>query len=290
MKVGFLFPGQGAQTVGMGKELYDQYAEYREVYKKVNDITGLKVDNLTFNSTPEELNQTKNTQICILTMSLAMLELLRKQEIEATAAIGLSLGEYSALICSGAISFEDGVNIVKKRGELMQELCPKGEWSMSAIIGLDEEKVNDICSSVKQGFIAPANYNCIGQIVVSGEKKAVNEAMEKAKQAGAKRAIELKTSGPFHTKMLKDASIELRKELEKIEIQPIEQLKIKVIKNIDGKEYTNSDDIKDILAKHIISPVRLSDGLQTMLNMGIDTFEEVGPGKTLSGFIKKMPH
>lgn len=301
MKTGFLFPGQGAQSVGMGRELYDQYEEYRNVYDRVKSITGLKVDDITFNSTEEELNKTKNTQICILTMSLAMLEVLKKRgEANAEVAIGLSLGEYAALIYAGVMSFEDGVKIVKKRGELMQELCPKGEWSMAAIIGLEEEKVFMICNSIKQGFIAPANYNCVGQIVVSGEKVAIDEAIQKAKEMGAKRAMELKTSGPFHTKMLKEASIELRKELDKIEINSIDTLKMKakevgkneivVIKNINGKPYTQDDDIREVLANHIISPVRLVDGLRTMMDMKIDNFVEVGPGKTMTGFVKRMSY
>lgn len=285
MKIGFLFPGQGAQSVGMGKDLYDEYEEYRNVYEKIKKYTGLDVANLTFNSSEDVLSQTKNTQICILSMSLAILELLKKENIKPVASCGLSLGEYSALINSGAISFKDGVKIVKKRGELMQELCPEGNWSMLAILGLDEANVLKVCNEVKCGFVAPANFNCPGQIVISGEKEAVLDAMEKAKELGAKRVIELKTSGPFHTKMLEKASIELKKELENININ---SFKNKVIKNIDGKEYSIDDDIKNILSEHIINPVKFEQSLQTMIDMGIDTFIEIGSGKTLSGFVKKI--
>lgn len=284
MKIGFLFPGQGAQSVGMGKDLYEKYPEYRSIYEKVSEITGQKIDELTFNSTEEELSQTKNTQIAILTMSLAILEILKKENITAEAAMGLSLGEYTALIYSGALSFEDGIKIVQKRGELMQNLCPEGDWSMAAILGLDEEKINEICANITTGFVSPANYNCTGQIVISGEKSAVLEAIEKAKQEGAKKAIELKTSGPFHTCKLTDASEALKKELEPIEIGNFET---KVIKNIDGKPYEPQDDVKEILANHIINPVRFVNGLQIMIDMGIDTFIEIGPGKTLSGFVKR---
>lgn len=285
MKIGFLFPGQGAQSIGMGKDLYDEYEEYRNVYKKVEKITGVNVENITFNSSEEVLSQTKNTQICILTMSLAILELLKKENIEVIASSGLSLGEYSALINSGSISFEDGVEIVKTRGELMQNLCPKGNWSMLAVLGLDEETVTNVCNEITNGFVAPANFNCPGQIVISGEKQAVDEASQKLKEAGAKRIIELKTSGPFHTKMLEKASIELRKELENVKINSFET---KVIKNLDGKEYSNNDNVKEILSKHIINPVKFEQSLRTMIDMGIDTFIEIGPGKTLSGFVKKI--
>lgn len=286
MKIGFLFPGQGAQSIGMGKDLYDEYEEYRNVYKKVEKITGVDVENITFNSSEEVLSQTKNTQICILTMSLAILELLKKENIEVIASSGLSLGEYSALINSGSISFEDGVKIVKTRGELMQNLCPKGNWSMLAVLGLDEETVTNVCNEITNGFVAPANFNCPGQIVISGEKQGVDEASQKLKKAGAKRIIELKTSGPFHTKMLEKASIELRKELENVKINSFET---KVIKNLDGKEYSNNDNVKEILSKHIINPVKFEQSLRTMIDMGIDTFIEIGPGKTLSGFVKKTP-
>lgn len=284
MKVGFLFPGQGAQSVGMGKDLYDEYEEYRNVYQKVEEITGVKLADITFNSSEQVLGQTKNTQICILTMSLAILELLKKENIECIASSGLSLGEYTALINSGAISFYEGVRIVKTRGELMQNLCPEGNWGMAAILGLDEENVVKACNEV-DGFVAPANFNCPGQIAISGEKEAVFKAMEKAKSLGAKRAIELNTSGPFHTKMLENASIELKKELENITIG---KFQTQVIKNIDGKEYTENDNVKEILAKHIINPVKFEQCLKTMIDMGIDTFVEIGPGKTLSGFVKKI--
>lgn len=285
MKIGFLFPGQSAQCIGMGKDLYDEYEEYRNIYKKVKEITGMDIADITFNSSEEVLSQTKNTQICILTMSLAILEVLEKENIKAIVSSGLSLGEYSALINSKCISFEEGVQIVKIRGELMQNLCPEGEWSMSAILGLDEETVTKVCNQVTNGFVAPANFNCPGQIVISGEKEAVNIAMEKLKEAGAKRALELKTSGPFHTRMLKKASDELRKELENIHINSFET---KVIKNIDGKEYSDTDNVKEILSNHIINPVKFEHSLRTMIDMGVDTFIEIGPGKTLSGFVKKI--
>ena len=284
MKIGFLFPGQGAQSIGMGKDLFENYEIYRNVYKRVNEITGINVEHLTFNETEEVLSQTKNTQICILTMTLAILELLKKEEIQADISMGLSLGEYSALIYSNAISFEDGVKIVQKRGTLMQENCPEGNWSMAAIMGLDEEKIVKICNSITTNFISPVNYNCPGQIVLSGEKSAIDKAMEIAKEEGAKKVVELKTSGPFHTIMLKKASEELKKELSNIEIR---NFKTSVVKNIDGELYKDNDNIKEILANHIINPVRFDKGIKTMLNMGVDTFIEIGPGKTLSGFVKR---
>ena len=196
----------------------------------------------------------------------------------------LRLGEYTALIHSGILSFEDGIKIVQKRGELMQNLCPDGDWSMAAILGLDELKVNEVCSNIEFGFVAPANYNCTGQIVISGDKNAVLEAIEKCKQDGAKKAMELKTSGPFHTCKLKKASEALSQELKTVMLK---DFNTKVIKNIDGKLYNSQDNIKEVLANHIINPVRFADGLQTMIDMGIDTFIEIGPGKTLSGFVKR---
>ncbi len=284
MKIGFLFPGQGSQSVGMGKDIYEQFEEVKKIYNKVYEITGIDIKKITFEGPEEELNLTKNTQLAILTMELGILEVLKEKGINADISAGLSLGEYSALIYSGAISLEDGIRIVQKRGEYMQNLVPEGEWMMSAIMGLEDNKVDEICEKTTKGFVVPANYNYKGQVVISGEREAVEEAMEIAKTEGAKRAIPLKTAGPFHTKKLVKASEALKEELKEININKFNS---KVVKNIDGKIYGENDDIREILAKHIISSVKFSETLEVMKTNGVDTYIEIGPGKTLSGFVKK---
>jgi [acyl-carrier-protein] S-malonyltransferase len=285
MKIGFLFPGQGAQSIGMGKDLYENYQEVRDIYENVHKITGVDIKKITFDGTEQELSKTQNTQIAVLTMSLAILKLLEKKGINAEISAGLSLGEYTALIYSKCISFEDGVELVKKRGEYMQNLLPEGDWAMAAILGLEDEKVEEVCKKVVDGFVVPVNYNTQGQVVISGEKTAVEQAEIIAKEMGAKKVRILKTSGPFHTKKLIEASNALRKDLEKININ---KFKTKVVKNINGDIYKDEENIKAILAEHMISPVKFSKCLETMLKMGIDTFVEIGPGKTLSGFVKRI--
>ena len=285
MKIGFLFPGQGAQSIGMGKDLYENYQEVRDIYENVHKITGVDIKKITFDGTEQELSKTQNTQIAVLTMSLAILKLLEKKGINAEISAGLSLGEYTALIYSKCISFEDGVELVKKRGEYMQNLLPEGDWAMAAILGLEDEKVEEVCKKVVDGFVVPVNYNTQGQVVISGEKTAVEQAEIIAKEMGEKKVRILKTSGPFHTKKLIEASNALRKDLEKININ---KFKTKVVKNINGDIYKDEENIKDILAEHMISPVKFSKCLETMLKMGIDTFVEIGPGKTLSGFVKRI--
>lgn len=285
MKIGFLFPGQGAQVIGMGKDLYEKYEEVRKIYDKVQEITGIDIKKISFEGPDELLNETQYTQIAILTESLAILEILKKNRINAEMSTGLSLGEYTALIEDGVISFDDGVKLVEKRGKIMQNLTPNGNWKMAAIMGLDEEQVEDICKKVKSGFVVPANYNTIGQIVISGEEKAILKAEELAKEAGAKKVSILKTSGPFHTSKLEKCSEALKEELQQININ---KQNSKVVKNIDGEMYKATDNIVDILSKHIMNPVRFTKCLQTMYNNGINTFIEIGPGKTLSGFVKRM--
>lgn len=285
MKIGYIFPGQGTQTVGMGKDIYEKFEEAKEVYKKIDNALGENIEDLTYNSSQEELNETKNTQITIYAMSMAILEVLKNEGIQPAVAAGLSLGEYTALTCAGVLGLEDGAKIVRTRGRLMQELAPEGDWLMAAVIGLEDDELKKVCEQVKSGFVRAVNYNCPGQVVVSGERAAVQEAMGLAKEAGARKVVELKTSGPFHTEKLKEASEELEKELSKIEFH---EGNIQVIKNFDGKAYEQGDDMVQILANHVINPVKFRKSIETMLEMGVDTFVEVGPGKTLSGFVKKV--
>ena len=285
MKIAYLYPGQGTQVVGKGKDLYEKYEEVRNVYKIAQKALGESVEEITYNLSQEELNETKNTQIAIYVMSMAITELLKKEGITAEMSAGLSLGEYSALTYANAIKLEEGVKIVRKRGLLMQNLAPKGNWAMAAIIGLEDEKVEEVCTKVENGFVKAVNYNCPGQVVVSGEREAVLKAMEIAKEAGARKVIELKTSGPFHTEKLIEASKELKKELEKVSFN---KLNTEVVKNADGKIYNDEDNMVEILSNHVIKPVMFRKSLETMLDAGVDTFIEVGPGKTLSGFAKKV--
>ena len=286
MKRAFLFPGQGAQSVGMGKDFYEKYEEARKIYDKASEISGMDIKKICFEGPEEELMKTENTQIAILTTSLAILEVLRLHNIEAQIATGLSLGEYTALIYSGVISFEDGIKLIKKRGYYMQHLLPNKKFEMAAVIGLNSSKIEEVCKQIEKTgkFITPANYNCKIQTVISGEESAINEATIKLKELGAKRVIPLKTSGPFHTKKLEKAKEEYSKELDKITFN---KGKVKVIKNIDGNYYLENENLKQILAEHIVNPVRFDKAIELMENENIDEYIEIGPGKALTGFIKK---
>ena len=283
MKRAFLFPGQGAQIVGMGKDIYEKYEEARKVFDEASNISGIDIKKLCFEGPEDELNKTENTQIAIMVTSLAILEVLKSKKIDAKIACGLSLGEYTALVYAGIISFEDGIKLIKKRGYYMGNLIPDSEYEMAAVIGLDFLKIEEICNELKnQGkFVVPANYNCSSQTVVSGEKEAVEEAIEKLKSAGAKRVIPLKTSGPFHTEKLIEASKAFEKELENVNFNLGEE-KVKVIKNIDGTYYNKNDNIKEILVKHIISPVRFDKAIKLMSDENIDEYIEIGPRKNFN--------
>lgn len=286
MKIAFMFPGQGAQTVGMGKDLYEHYEEVRKVYEEASKIAGKDIAKLTFESSLEELSKTENAQLAIATMSIGILELLKKENIVADIAVGLSLGEYTALMYGGYIRFEDGINLLRHRGYFMGNLVPKEKYAMAAIIGLESSKIEEVCAKIREEgvFVVPANYNYSAQTVISGEEEGIEKAIEMLKESGAKKAIKLQTSGPFHTSKLEEARKAYKKELEKVSFQ---EGNIKVIKNLDGTIYKASDDMQEILANHIVSPVRFDKAIKLMEEEGIDTFVEIGPGKALSGFIKK---
>lgn len=287
MKTAFLFPGQGAQAVGMGKDIYEKYEEARKIYEEAEKISGINVKEICFNGPEEELMKTENTQIAILTTSLAILKILEAKGIKAEVAVGLSLGEYAALIYGGYITFEDGIKLIQKRGYYMGNFLPDEEYSMAAVIGLESSKIEEICNEINQTgkFVVPANYNCSVQTAISGTNEAVDIAIEKLKEAGARKVVKLKTSGPFHTEKLQKAKELYEKELENVEFQ--KENGVKVIKNLDGRIYTKDDNFKEILAKHIISPVRFDKAIEYMKNEKIERFIEIGPGKTLTGFIKK---
>lgn len=285
MKIGFLFPGQGAQTIGMGKDLYENFEEVRNIYERVEKITGIDIKEISFEGDEKILNETQNTQLGILTESLGILEVLKNERIKAEMTSGLSLGEYTALIEDNIFDFETGVKIVQKRGEIMREYTPEGNWKMAAILGLDKENVNRACKNITSGFVQIANYNTVGQIVISGNEEAVMQAGELAKRYGAKKVCVLNTSGPFHTIKMEKCSEMLKKELERVNIN---HKNSKVIKNLDGMKYAENDDVVEILSKHIMSPVQFTKDLETMYKHGIDTFIEIGPGKTLSQFVKRM--
>lgn len=287
MKIAFVFPGQGSQYVGMGKDLYEGFKEAGAAFEEAADVLGYDVAGLCFNGPEEELNKTVNTQPCILTASIAALRVLGSKGIKAQAVSGHSLGEYTALVASGVLSFRDAVRVTSMRGKLMQDAVPEGRGLMAAILGLEREKADEVCASVKTGYVAPANYNCPGQIVISGERKAVLEAIELMKKAGAKRAMTLSVSVPSHSRLMEEASKKLSEYLFLGDIRMAEP-KVPVVGNADAIFLTTVEGIKAALVKQLSSPVLWEDSIKVMLTSGIDTFIEVGPGKVLSGLIKRI--
>lgn len=286
MKTAFLFSGQGAQTIGMGKELCENFAVASDTFDAASAATGIDMKAMIFDGDSETLMITENTQPAILTMSIAAYRVVESMGFRPDVVAGLSLGEYSAHVAAKSMDFEDAVRLVKKRGKYMQEEVPVGVGAMAAILALDADAVYAICKDASaKGIVEPANFNCPGQITVAGEKDAVAYACELAKERGAKRAVMLPVSAPFHCSMLKGAGEKLEKELNNV---PVSDLAVPLITNVTADYVKSKDEIKDLLVRQVSSSVLFEKSLRRMLADGVDTFVEIGPGKTLCGFVKKI--
>ena len=286
-KTAFLFPGQGAQYVGMAKDFYDTYTECKEIIDKAAELMDFDLKHVLFEEN-ELINKTEYTQAAMVAAEVCILKAVEMKGIKADITAGLSLGEYSALVANGALSFEDAMKLVRKRGLYMENEVPAGKGTMAAVIALDSDIIDDVCAKITADtgkVVSAANYNCPGQIVISGYTESVNDAVEPLKEAGAKMVSILNVSGPFHSPMLKGAGDKLGEELKNVEFaNPV----VPYINNADVKTITNKDEIKDSLERQVYSPVRWQQTMEKMLEEGVDTFYEIGPGKTLAGFMKRI--
>lgn len=286
-KIAFLFPGQGSQKIGMGKDLFEQEAVSKAVFEEADNTLGFDLSSMIFEGDAEELTLTYNAQPALLTTSIAILKKFEESGIKADYAAGHSLGEYTALVAAGALSFKDAVYAVRKRGELMNEAVPAGEGAMAAILGLDKAALVEVTKEVTESghLVELANLNCPGQIVISGTAKGVELASEKAKEKGAKRAIALEVSGPFHSALMKPAAEKFTDVLSKLDIA---DAKTQVISNVTADIVTSRDEIETKLIEQLYSPVRFEESVERLIDLGVTTFIEIGPGKVLSGLVKKV--
>ncbi|OVE67790.1 MULTISPECIES: ACP S-malonyltransferase [Clostridium] len=284
-KTAFLFPGQGVQTIGMAKELCDNIPECKEILDRSEEILNMPIKKMMFEGPEEILTATENAQPTILVASLIALKALEINGIEADYAAGLSLGEYAALIYGGALSLEEGLLLIKERGRIMGSALPEGLGKMAAVLKLNDEKIQELLTRAGEfGIVEGANYNCPGQVVISGENKAIDEAVKIAKELGG-LGIPLKVSGPFHSSLLEPASEEFFNTIKNVDIKELDKV---VYSNVKGLPYEKEDDVKELLKRHIRTSVLFEKTINHMIDSGVDTFIEVGPGKALRGFVKKI--
>ena len=287
-KTAFVFPGQGSQTVGMCKEFYDNYACAKKVFEEADEALGFSIAKMCFEGPEDQLRLTMNTQPAILTCSLAVLAVLRENGLNCQIAGGHSLGEYSALVAAGSLSLADAVRSVRKRGQFMQEAVPVGEGAMAAVMGLEPETIDAICRKVEAECgeaVQAVNFNCPGQVVIAGAAGAVTKAIDALKEAGARRAVSLPVSAPFHSTLMRPAAARLKEVLDEVEFH---DAKFPVVANVTAKPVTKAEEVRSLLVQQAASPVKWEMSMRYMLGEGFDTFVEVGPGKVLTGFTRKI--
>ena len=280
----YVFPGQGSQFPGMGKDLYETNSEAKAMFDKANEILGFDIADIMFNGTDEDLKQTKVTQPAVFLYSVALAKSMG-EEFKPEMTAGHSLGEFSALVAAGALSFEEGLKLVAARASAMQKACEITPSTMAAVLNLSDERVEEICAEVKEGIVVAANYNCPGQVVISGEEAAIDAACQKLLEAGAKRALKLKVGGAFHSPLMEPAREELAAAIEKAEFMTP---KCPIYQNVTAQAETNPDIIKENLVAQLTAPVRWTQSVMNMINDGATSFTEVGPGSVLQGLVKKI--
>jgi [acyl-carrier-protein] S-malonyltransferase len=286
MKIAFVFPGQGSQYVGMGRDFYGRYAEAQEVFAQADAVLGFSLSTLCFEGPKEELQKTVNTQPAVLTASIAALAVLRAHGVGTDVAAGHSLGEYAALVAAGALDFAAAVRLTRRRGQLMQEAVPLGSGGMVAVLGLDRERIGEVVRAARaKGVVEAANYNCPGQVVLAGEMAALEEAVRLAKEAGAKKSVILPVSGPFHSSLMRRASELFALELEKVQVK---KLAFPVVANVSGDYISTTAEVRSALIRQIYSPVLWEESIRRLVADGVGVFVEVGPGKVLSTLIKRI--
>jgi [acyl-carrier-protein] S-malonyltransferase len=284
-KVAFMFPGQGSQAVGMGKDIFDEFSDAQQLYQEADQVLNKNLSELMFKGPKEELTETENAQPALLLSSIALHSLLLKEEIQPVMAVGHSLGEYSALVAAGALSIEEALPLVATRGRLMEEAFPKGQGTMAAVLGLDEEAIASTLAKVEDETVNIANLNCPGQVVISGSQAGVELATSLLKERGAKRVLPLNVSGPFHSTLMQPASEAFSKYLDEVKIN---DASIPVYANVTATPVTESGKIRELLIEQLYSPVRFEESIRHMLDEGVDALVEVGNGKVLSGLVKKI--